>query len=893
MSGYPETAILTIYGGYHMNSNGDYEISATAQLLMVVATIGFSIALIIFNILLGWEKWPIPIMIAVAPACLVMHMLHKPDTELRTGIYAAVLFIQMFYFITNIDTVFDGVGMVVVTIMILTFTMKRYLVLLCYLVASIGMLMHLFMYTTETGISFSVSDVVRTVWAFLLVALAELVADRTIAQRKREKKRLEEKIEESEKINKSAGDFLANVSHEIRTPINAVIGLSGVCIDREDDADIRLDLSSIKDAGKRVATQISDILDYSEIDRHQLAVNKEDYMILSVLHDLVTEMRPYMKPDVEVVIDVDPEVPSMMRTDVSKLKKIIWHLLVNGLKYTKQGGVYVRISTKPQDYGVNLFIEVEDTGVGIDSENLSRVFDRFYQTDSGRSRSSSGLGLGLSIVSGFVSALGGFLTVESTRGVGTTIHVSLPQEVIDGSECMSLINPKELKIAGFLRFDKFPHPQVREYYNSVVRNIVSGLKVELFRVDNGESLRELVKQVDITHLFVGEVEYMENPDLIEEIAKKTVVNVVATERVRLPRKSRIHVMPKPFYCFPVATVLNAYWEKSDTEIGKMYCPGIRALVVDDEPMNLTVAMGLFRGYGMIVETAESGEESIRMCEQNRYDIVFMDHMMPGMDGVEAMKRLRILAGKQGIELPIVALTANAVSSAKEMFMREGFDGFVSKPVEITELERVLKRVLPRGAFVYEDEARSRYLKSETGSIEDDVLEFEPDEDESGDGDETEVNIEALSEYGIDISTGLGYCKDDKAFYVRLLRQFAKESGEKRQKMREAYDADDMKQYAVYVHAIKSTSKMIGVAELSERARKLEVSAKSGDTDSVKKHHDDMFSQYIEVVAGIKKVCGESEPLPGNTDDISGDDPAGSTDDEPDVLEFSPEGGEEV
>ena len=156
-----------------------------------------------------------------------------------------------------------------------------------------------------------------------------------------------------------------------------------------------------------------------------------------------------MKPDVEVVIDVDPGVPSMMRTDVSKLKKIIWHLLMNGLKYTKQGGVYVRISTKPQDYGVNLFIEVEDTGVGIDSENLSRVFDRFYQTDSGRSRSSSGLGLGLSIVSGFVSALGGFLTVDSARGVGTTIHVSLPQEVVDGSECMSVINPKELKIGGF------------------------------------------------------------------------------------------------------------------------------------------------------------------------------------------------------------------------------------------------------------------------------------------------------------------------------------------------------------------------------------------------------------------------------------------------------------
>ena len=876
-----------------MKSKGDYEASAAAQLIMVVTAILFSVVLIVFNILFEWEKWTIPIIVAAAPACLAMHVFHKPETNARINIYAVILLVQMFYYITNIETIYDGAGMAAVTLMILGFSMRRYLVLIGYFIAEIGMVVHLFNFSASTGLNLQKSNIARSIWAFILICIAAVVTDRLIALRRRETERFEEKIEESERINKSAGDFLANVSHEIRTPINAVIGLSGVCIDREDDADIRMDLSSIRDAGKRVASQISDILDYSEIDRHQLAVNKEDYMILSVLHDIVTETRPYMKPEIEVVIDVDPEVPSMMRTDVSKLKKIIWHLLMNGLKYTKKGGVYVRILTKPQEYGVNLFIEVEDTGIGISNEDMSRIFDRFYQSDSGRSRSSSGLGLGLSIVSGFVSTLGGFMTVESVPDIGTTVHVSLPMEIVDPSECMSVKNPRELKIAGYLHFEKFPHPQVREYYNSVVRNIVRGLKVEMLRVDNSQALKELVEKIDLTHLFVGEKEYQDNPELIEEIAKKTVVNVIATDRVRVPRKSRIHVMQKPFYCFPVATVLNAYWDKEDSEEGKMYLPGIRALVVDDEPMNLTVALGIFRGYGMVVDTAESGEESLDKCGKNRYDIVFMDHMMPGMDGVEAMKRIRILAGKQGTEFPIVALTANAVSSAKEMFMREGFDGFVSKPIELTELERVMKRVLPRTAFVYEEDTVNRYARPETKPVEDDVLEFDPTpsaavEETQEEQEEEKIDLSGLSEYGIDTAVGLGFCKDDEPFYVKLLRQFASEAVDKKQKMREAVDEKNLKEYAVYVHAIKSTSKMIGVAELSERAKKLEAAAKSDDLEFVKNNHDDMFAQYTEVIAGINKICGEGGTPPGAVNDAAED---ASESDSLDILEFSPEGGD--
>ena len=181
-----------------------------------------------------------------------------------------------------------------------------------------------------------------------------------------------------------------------------------------------------------------------------------------------------------------------------------------------------------------------------------------------------------------------------------------------------------------------------------------------------------------------------------------VVAVVANDDIVLPRNSRVKVLEKPFYCFPVVSILNSSVNSKEESVKKLRCDGVRALVVDDESMNLVVAKSIFSRYGMKVTTVNSGQESIDICRQKVFDIIFMDHMMSGMDGVEAMKRIRTdVSGLNG-SIPIVALTANAMSSAKQMFLAEGFDGFVSKPVEVVELERVLKQVLPKSVITFVD-----------------------------------------------------------------------------------------------------------------------------------------------------------------------------------------------
>ena len=152
-------------------------------------------------------------------------------------------------------------------------------------------------------------------------------------------------------------DFLANVSHEIRTPVNAIIGLTGICIDKEKDPEIEKELVAVRTAGRKVANQIDDILDYTEIDRKSAVKNSEDYMMSSMMNDIMPDLRAMMKDEVELVIDIDSRIPSVMNTDVVKLKKIIKALVSNGMKYTKEGGVYLKISSETQPYGVNLIIE--------------------------------------------------------------------------------------------------------------------------------------------------------------------------------------------------------------------------------------------------------------------------------------------------------------------------------------------------------------------------------------------------------------------------------------------------------------------------------------------------------------------------------------------------------
>ena len=275
---------------------------------------------------------------------------------------------------------------------------------------------------------------------------------------------------------------------------------------------------------------------------------------------------------------------------------------------------------------------------------------------------------------------------------------------------------------------------------------------------------------------------------------------------------------------------------------------MKLLIVDDEPMNLVVGKSIFRSYGMEVTTVLSGQESIDICREKTFDIIFMDHMMSGMDGVEAMKKIRAdVSGKNG-EIPIVALTANAMSSAKQMFLAEGFDGFVSKPIEVEELERVMRQVLPKASITYEEISSEEEKSSGFEKMR------KPETEES----RQKSFPEQLRSLGIDTAEGLKYCMGDMEFYQSLLRQFASEEKEKSPLMGRYYESSDWYNYEILVHALKSTAKMIGAMDLSDKAKALEMAAKEKREEFIRENHYEMMSCYSDLAKGLREILPEEK-----------------------------------
>ncbi len=813
----------------------------SSHLTVLISYAIFSAVLIGESLIMGWEFWMILLIAVSNVVCWILHIQHDMPDNVRIWIYSVLMSCTYFFYGIHLTSTFDLALVMAAIILIFTMTGKKGLITLCQFTYLVTMIYEIVQMVMAHEV-FDALMITRLILHFFMVLFISQFAKTFIDKWYQVSLRSSDEVAQLTEATERLNDFLANVSHEIRTPVNAIIGLTGICIEKSVDKEITDEMINVRNAGHKVAEQISDILDYSEIDRNRAVPNNEDYMLSSVLQDLVNDVKQYKSRNVELIIDVDPSIPAVMNSDVSKLKKILKALISNGLKYTQKGGVYVRITSEPQEYGVNLCMEITDTGIGMSEYELERVYDSFYQVDSGRARMGGGLGLGLAITSGFVSLLGGFMTIESKQGVGTTVHVSLPQKVVDATSCMSVANPDQLCLGAYLRFEKYATPAVRDYYNSMVLNIVKGLGVQMHRVNNADNLRLLRETLHLTHLFVAEEEYDKNVELIEELAKEMVVAVVANGDFVLPKNSNVRVLEKPFYCFPVVSILNSsLGDKKEAE-KKLRCDGVRALVVDDESMNLVVAKSIFRRYGMKIWTATSGQESIEICRERVFDIIFMDHMMAGMDGVEAMKRIRTdVTGLNG-SIPIVALTANAMSSAKQMFLAEGFDGFVSKPVDVEELERVLKQVLPKSAISFAKE----YKKD----VPDEATEIEEPAEEAVI--EKDV-IEKLKESGIDTDAGIKYCMGDRDFYQSLLAQFASEAAEKTASMKQFFGERDWHNYEILVHALKSTAKMIGMTELSEKAKALEMAAKEGKEDFILEHHEEVIKRYSRMAADVKEL----------------------------------------
>ena len=660
--------------------------------IMTVAAVGTMIE----SINMGWEYWvPTLILIGIVVAW-VLHLIQYKQRTFRENYYLIFSMFLSFYHGVHDTSTFDIV--VVSLLLMATVTLLRRSDFL-----NILMIEFFFLIIMQVARNVSAGLIVidrLVISRIVLHCIGEicgyLVLREVILSSKADSDELERMNEERNSDREDMDDFLVNISHELRTPVNVINGLSTIMMKKQ----VGEDVASICDAGFRMARQIEDIQDYGEIQRGDVILEESKYDIASMINDIIAGYSFYQKESgKDLIVDLDPNVPSVFMGDARRINKIFGHLLDNAFKFTPKGGVYLHITTMNHASTTNLIIEVTDTGIGMSADEIEKINNGMYQSNRTRSRSTGGIGLGLPIVYGFVRKMNGFVSIESIKGKGTTVRVSVTQMVVDPTPSLYVNGDKFFNVIYHLDPKNYKDSRVWELYRKMAVNLASKLRINMYFAPTAADVEKMLERGDITNIFMGEKEYQADPAFYDRISQKVTV-AVSTTKDTITQNGNIVVMPRPLYGYAIVRVLNGeggILHPSATTVERPVLDNVRALVVDDEPLNLIVAEGLFKEYNMIVDTAGSGPEAIQKFTDNEYDVVFMDHMMPKMDGVEAAKKIRDVAFGQQKTARIVALTANVVSGAREMFAREGFDGFIGKPIDINEFERTMRTVLPRGA----------------------------------------------------------------------------------------------------------------------------------------------------------------------------------------------------
>lgn len=655
-------------------------------------------------------------------------------------------------------------------------------------------------------------------------------------------------IEALKLVERSKDDFLANVSHEIRTPLNTISGMSEIALGEHDVNTIHEYMYSIQTASRNLMSTVSDILDFSELQAGEISLNEEDYSVTSTINDIVNmSMALREDKDIEIIVDFDTSIPRVLFGDEKKIRRVVMNLISNAIKFTKDGGVCISVKGRREQYGLNLAIIVKDTGIGMNAENLERLYTSFGQLDTRRNRQNGGIGLGLAISKALVDSMGGTLLINSEYGKGSTVQVVVPQRIVDDIPSVSVRNKEAIKALIYIDMEKFKLREIRDAYTENMEHMITGLGIMAHSCRSLMELKRRLSREKYNVLIISATEYQQDSSFFEGLDSDTrMIVILDRDEDKDITDSRVHKVYKPFSVFTFVSVLNEMnrnmTESQAGRTGHFIAPTAKILVVDDNYMNIRVLQGLLKQYKIGIDYALCGAEALEMIENMDYDFVFMDHMMPEMDGVETAHRIRNKIGTYYQNVPIIALTANAIAGTREMFMEEGFADFVEKPVELSVLERVLKRNLPEQKLIYEeDDENTISVPEKEASVEPDILQDIPLTSNTAD------SLQDIVE--LDVETGKLYCGGMDG-YVNILCEFCDSARKDRMELMTLYEQQDWENYIIKVHALKSCMKTIGAMSLSDAALELELAGKNQNYHLIIEKHGALMKQHKELFRTI-------------------------------------------